>query len=223
VASGSVRFDRTTTLGLHYRLNYLTPYWDPEGGFAVDAWYEGGFAEHPSIVGLNKIGGQVSFVKSPPSFDVEGSGLLQRTLEWFGDTRFALRAYGATATPLRGQFFTLGGSDLFRAFDLAQRQGSTVWVGSVEWRFPLARRISCDVMDHVASLRNINAALFYDIGDACAAGKSIGPVAHGVGVGLRLDVSWFSFVERTTLRIDFAKAVNLDTGVQVWLGVNHPF
>jgi hypothetical protein len=35
LASG-VRYDRTTTVGLHYRLNYLTPYWDPEGGFQLD-------------------------------------------------------------------------------------------------------------------------------------------------------------------------------------------
>ena len=30
-------------------------------------------------------------------------------------------------------------------------------------------------------------------------------------------------LEVLDLRIDFAKAVNLDTGVQVWLAVNHPF
>ena len=47
--------------------------------------------------------------------------------------------------------------------------------------------------------------------------------AHGVGAGLRLDVSWISFVERTTLRLDVAKSVNADTGVQVWFGVNQPF
>jgi hypothetical protein len=48
-------------------------------------------------------------------------------------------------------------------------------------------------------------------------------VAHGVGAGLRLDLAWFSFVERTILRLDVAKAVNADTPVQVWFGVQHPF
>ena len=52
---------------------------------------------------------------------------------------------------------------------------------------------------------------------------SVGPVAHGVGVGLGLDVAWFSFVERTLLRFDIAKAVNLDTGIQMWFGVQQAF
>jgi hypothetical protein len=219
-APGSVRYDRTSTLGLHYRLNYLTPYWDPEGGFSIDAWAEAGVAEEPSSVGLTKIGGQFAAVKSPPNL---GFGPLQGLGDWFADTRFAVRLYGATASPSKGEFFTMGGSELFRGFDLAQRQGSSVWVGSVEWRVPLARRTHIDCLDHVMSVRNVHAAAFYDIGDTYAAGRSVGPVAHGVGVGLRLDVAWFSFVERTTLRIDFAKAINLDTGPQVWLGVNHPF
>ncbi len=217
---GSVRFDRTTTAGVHYRLNYLTPYWDPEGGFSFDVWAEGGLAGEPSNVGLAKFGGQFSIVKSPPGID--GAGL-PRLNEWWSSTRFAFRLFGATAAPTRGEFFTMGGSDLFRGFDLAQRQGSSVWVGSVEWRFPLARGIRVDCLDHVASLRNVYGVLFYDIGDIYAAGHSVGPVAHGLGVGLRFDVSWFSFVERTTLRVDFAQAINADTGPQIWLGLNHPF
>jgi hypothetical protein len=32
-----------------------------------------------------------------------------------------------------------------------------------------------------------------------------------------------SFVERSTLRLDLATSVNTDTGVQVWVGINHPF
>ena len=43
------------------------------------------------------------------------------------------------------------------------------------------------------------------------------------GAGLRFDVAWFSFVERTTLRFDLAKTVNADTAVQFWLSVGHPF
>jgi hypothetical protein len=54
-------------------------------------------------------------------------------------------------------------------------------------------------------------------------GDSTDGVAHGVGVGLRLDVAVFGFVERTTLRFDVAKALNVDTGPQFWFGVQHPF
>lgn len=220
-----VRYDRTTTAGLHYHLNYLTPYWDPEGGIRLDAWYEGGIAQSPSTVGLNKLSGVFAAVKSPPNLATYVPYLpwLRQSLDWLADTRVAVRIYGGTAVPANGEFFSMGGSELFRGFDLAQRQGSSVWVGSVEWRVPLARRVHYDVLDHVASLRNVYAAMFYDVGDTYTNGRPIGPIAHGVGVGLRLDVAWFSFVERTTLRLDFAKAVNLDTGPQVWVGVTHPF
>ena len=46
-------------------------------------------------------------------------------LEWLADTRLAVRLYGATGLPTRGEFFTMGGSTLFRGFDQSQRQGST--------------------------------------------------------------------------------------------------
>jgi hemolysin activation/secretion protein len=144
-------------------------------------------------------------------------------LGWLGDTRLALRLFGGTSAPSRGEFFTMGGGELFRGFDLAQRQGSTVWVGSVEWRVPLATRLNLDCCDHVVGLRNVWGAAFYDVGDAYVNNRSVGPVAHAVGAGLRLDVAWFSFVERTMLRLDVAKTVNCDSGVQVWFGIQHPF
>ena len=98
-----------------------------------------------------------------------------------------------------------------------------MWVGSVEWRVPLARGLTYDCLDHIMGLRNVYGALFYDVGDAYTSGHAVAPVAHALGLGLRLDVAWFSFVERTTLRFDMAKALNTDTGVQFWIGVGHPF
>jgi hypothetical protein len=226
---GGVRFDELSTLGLHYRVDYLTPYWDPEGGFRFDITYEGGIANLPEQVGLNKISSQLTYVHYLPDFSgwLDHAPQLQEKLEpgfrWLADTRLAVRLYGATSTPARGEFFTMGGSQLFRAFDLAQRQGSTVWVATVEWRIPLATHLKHDVADHLVGLRNLYGALFYDVGDAYVRGHSLGPVAHGVGVGLRADVAWFSFLERTVFRLDIARAVNVDTGLQVWVGVQHPF
>ena len=48
-------------------------------------------------------------------------------------------------------------------------------------------------------------------------------MAQAVGVGLRLDMSWFSFIERSTLRFDAAKTINDNTGTQFWFGVQQPF
>jgi hypothetical protein len=227
---GAVRFDRTTTVGLHYRLNYLTPYWDPEGGFQFDAYYEGGDADLPQHVGLEKLSGQFTIVKAVPDLShglwnlpAPVTGVARPVLEWLGDTRVALRLYGGTSMPSRGEFFTMGGAQLFRGFDLAQRQGSTVWVGSLEWRVPLAKGLNLDVCDHIMGVRNIYGAAFYDVGDAYANNRSVGSVAHALGAGLRVDVAWFGFVERTILRLDVAKAVNTDNAVQFWFGVMHPF
>ena len=51
--------------------------------------------------GLQKVAGQFSTVISPPTAGVPG-------LDWLADTRVALRAYGATSSPSRGEFFSMG-------------------------------------------------------------------------------------------------------------------
>jgi len=54
-------------------------------------------------------------------------------------------------------------------------------------------------------------------------GDRVANVAHTVGVGLRVDLAFFGFIERATVRLDVAKSVNNATPVQFWLGVQHPF
>jgi hypothetical protein len=226
--AGAVRFDSTANAGIHYSLNYLTPYWDPQGGFQLDAAYAGGVVDAAGHEGLHLLEGQLAFVKCTPDLDgwlPEQPGLswLGPALRWLSDTRWAFRAFGAAGLPNKGEYFALGGSDRFRGFDLEERQGSVVWVGSVEWRVPVLQQIEWDFCDHVGGIRNIYAAAFYDVGDAYVHGHSYGPVAHALGLGLRLDTAWLGVVERATVRLDVAKAVNADTGVQVWFGVGHPF
>jgi hypothetical protein len=220
-----VRFDRTTTAGFHYRKDYLTPYWNPAGGFRFDLWYEGGVATEPETVGMQKVSSQFSMVHSLPDFSESVADVpwLYSPLHWLGQSWLAVRAYGGTSVPGRGEFFSMGGSMYFRGFDLAERQGSTVWVGSAEWRLPVARDLHLDACDHVFSLHNVDVALFYDVGNVYTNDHSVGATAHAVGTSFRFDVSWFGFVERTLLRFDIAKALNVSTGVQFWFGVGVPF
>ena len=145
---------------------------------------------------------------------------------WLGPlsaTRLAARVYGAAALPARGEFFPLGGDERLRGYSLADRQGSLVWLSSLEWRVPLVRCLTWDCCDHALGLRNIYGAAFYDIGDCYLNNHSLGPVAHAVGGGLRFDAAWFSFVERTILRFDVAKTLNASSPLQFWFGVQHPF
>jgi hypothetical protein len=223
---GGVRFRQMGTGGLHYHINYLTPYWDPEGGFQFDAtWQAGAVSLQHDTDFLNEGTAQLSFVKYVPDLSgwCERVPAAERFFHWLADTRLAFRVMGAAGLPNEGEYFALGGSQLFRGFDLRERQGSVIWVGSVEWRVPLARDLRWDACDHVFGVRNLYSALFYDVGDAYVNGHSEGPVAHAVGLGLRADTAWFGFLERTTLRFDLAKTVNANSPLQFWFGVQHPF
>ena len=222
---GGERFDLTATAGVHYRLDYRTPYWDPEGGFLVDAAYENGLADLLSAHSVQKFAGELAFVQSAPNLSAVSERIpaLRPVLDWFADSRFAFRGYGAVALPTRGEFFSLGGGNLFRGFDTNERQGSAVWVASAEWRMPLLTGLHYNAFDRVIGLRNVFGAAFCDVGDTYIRNHQVGPVAYAVGGGLRFDVAWFSFVERSLLRIDVAKTVNENSGVQVWFDVQVPF
>ena len=133
-------------------------------------------------------------------------------LRWLGDSRLAFRAYGAAAQPDDARVFTLGGGELFRGYDLSQRQGSMAWVasaGMADSDRAAGQSATCSIMWW--ALRNVYGAPFYDVGDAYLNGKESGPIAHAVGVGLRIDVAWFSLIERTIVRFDVAKTVNDNT------------
>jgi hypothetical protein len=80
-----------------------------------------------------------------------------------------------------------------------------------------------DVCDHIASVRNVYLAPFYDVGNSYVDGRQLGDVAHAFGLGLRVDVTWLGLIERTMLRLDVAKTVNEASPWQVWVGVQHPF
>jgi hypothetical protein len=210
--SGADRFNHMSLLGIHYHIDYLTPYWDPEGGFRFDATYSGGLPVFGEPHPLNRASAQFSCVKGLP----DGLG-------WLSETRVAARLYGAAGLPNNGEFFTMGGGGLFRGFDLAQREGNMVWVASAEWRVPLIRGLTWDCLDHAVGLRNIGAVAFYDVGNAYLKNHALGDVAHGVGAGLYVDVAWFSFVERTTIRFDVAQAINAATPLQFNLYFQQPF
>jgi hypothetical protein len=213
---GAVRFRHQGMGGAHYHINYLTPYWNPEGGFSADVSYAGGLVlpgETQVIDGSHQFLGQATYVQAMP----DGLG-------WFSDTVFAFRAYGAYGLPNNVQYFAMGGSSLFRGYDLAQRQGNAIWVGSVEWRFPVARELNWAMFDRAFNLRGIYAAAFCDVGNVYLRGQTVGNgVAEAVGAGLRLDVAWFTFVERTIFRLDAAKTINSAAPMQIWAGIEHPF
>jgi hypothetical protein len=218
---GTDLFRDQTALGIHYHKNLMTPYWDAEGGYSFDVTYKYGLPIFGTERDFQQVYGQFAFVKGMSALsDWWGHGAVR---DWLADTRWAFRIGGAAALPNNGLFYSLGGGDNFRGFELDQRQGSAIWVGSVEWRVPLITNFEIDCIDHVAGVRNIYFAPFYDVGAAYVNGHQICNVAHAVGGGLRVDVTWLGMIERTTLRFDIAKTVNGAYPLQFWFGIQHPF
>ncbi|MBX9580237.1 MAG: hypothetical protein K2X87_08000 [Gemmataceae bacterium] len=207
---GAVRPDSVWEGGWHFRLNLYTPYWDPEEGVWADFTAAAGETRVPNSTATGRLRAELAGVKQLP--------------DWLGEARLAGRVVAEGALPDRGQFYALGGGTLFRGYDLAQRQGSALWVANAELRYPLARHVTWDVLDHCVGARNVWLAGFYDMGDVYANGRSVGGrVAHALGAGVRVDVAVFSFIERATLRLDVAKTVNDNTPFQLWFGLQHAF
>jgi hypothetical protein len=220
---GAVRYEDLTTAGIHYHKNLLTPYWDPVAGYQLDVTYAGGSVDIDGTRAAHQGTASLTVVKGLPDLTNHVGEKWAPLFGWLADTRLAVRGYVAGGLPDEVEYFTLGSGTLFRGFDQQERQGSLVWLGNFEWRVPILQHLDCDCCDHVVGARNVSGALFYDVGDAYARGHEVGPVAHALGAGLRVDMAVFGFVERATLRFDVAKTINAATPLQFWLGVQHPF
>jgi hypothetical protein len=206
------RFDRITATGVHYSLNLEAPYWDAEQGFRIDATYASGIPVLGQNVVTQQASAQIAAVTPAP----EGLG-------WLSENRLAYRLYGATGLPTKGELFAMGGPQLFRGLDLTRRQGSSVWVASIEWRGPIASDLHWDMCDHMIGIHDISFAVFEDAGNAYLDGHPHGATLFAPGAGLRVNLNWFSFVERSTLRLDAAKCINSRAPGQLWLAFEQPF
>jgi hypothetical protein len=210
---GSVRWDRALDWGWHFRANLYSPYWDPECGAWFDTTLGMGEVRMPGWTTVGQFRTEVAAVHKLPDW-----------LGPLGNARLAARVVGMGSLPDQGQFFALGGGTLFRGYDLAQRQGSSLWVGNLELRLPIVRNVEWDALDHCIGARNAWLATFVDAGDVYANGRSVGGrVAYAAGAGLRVDLAIFSFIERATMRFDVAKTINDSTPVQFWFGLQHAF
>jgi hypothetical protein len=212
VPPGVESYNDQAGVGLRWYRNYQTPYWDPEGGYKIDVNLEHGLPIVGDYSWYERAQGEFVFIKSMPD-----------GLSYFSDTKWAFRAYGGIGFPDNGYHFQLGGANLLRGLPRDAREGDTVWVGSVEWRLPIWKEADADFCYRIGKLENLYGVVFYDVGEIYLNHHTVGGVAHSVGAGLRFDIGWLSFIERTTLRIDVAKCIDAPQGVQVWFGLQHAF
>jgi hypothetical protein len=199
--------------GGRYRLSTLFPYWDPVQGFETEVTAEYGDRAFGSAIDYVRTTAEYGIVRPLPSLSGEPS-----------KSRIAFRVYGGFGAPNGAPLFRLGGGRRLRALDLSEQLGSSVWLTTLEWRYPLWRDLNIDALDHVVSFRNLLGAIFYDVGQSEIRGRW-GPVVHGVGVGLRIDTALFAFLERATIRIDLAQPIGLGPklGPVLWFGLNQVF
>lgn len=212
VPPGVESYNNQAGVGIRWYRNFLTPYWDPEGGYRFDFNLEHGLPIYGTYTWYERIQGEFAFVKGMP----DGMGYLS-------ETRWAMRAWAGKGWPDNGYHFQLGGPNLVRGLARHDREGDTAWVGSIEWRLPLWRKAEVDFLYRIGELQNLYAVAFYDVGEMYLNGQTNGGVIHSVGAGLRLDLAWLGFIERTTIRLDVAKAVNQEQPVQFWFGLQHAF
>jgi hypothetical protein len=233
---GIQRYDDLAAVGVHYHRDYLTPYWDPDAGYRLDLNLEKGFKALGGDHAYHRLEGEFVVVKGLPACG------------WLSRTRLAARARGGIGWPDIGQHFQLGGQSRFRALKRAAREGNAYWIGTLEWRVPLGvgdgqsvlgelergadgnaglagktTAASVAICDNAARLEGLHAVIFYEVGEIYRDQHSVGGVAHSLGVGLRFDIAWFSFIERTTFRLDFAKTLNTRDAGQIWVGLGHAF
>ncbi|MCS7166296.1 MAG: M1 family aminopeptidase [Gemmatales bacterium] len=209
---GIERYDNLAAWGILYYRDYRTPYWDPDTGYRFYGYYENGQPILGAEETYHRVFGEGSYVWSFPA----GYGYLS-------ETRIALRLAGGAGWPDNGQHFQLGGSLRVRGLGRSDREGSAFWLASAEWRFPIYKDWQFSIADNIARLSHVYGAVFYDVGAIYLNGRIVDNVAHSVGVGLRLDVAWLSFIERTTLRFDVARLVGEDEPIWFWLGFQHAF
>ncbi len=198
-------------LGGRFRLSTLFPVWNPVGGKLIEATVEYGNRAYGSTYDYTRMTLEYGFVRKLP----DGMG-------WLSKTRLAARGYGGLGFPDTVPYFRLGGGRRLRALDLSQNIGSSVWLGTLEWRFPLIEGLDLDALDHVVRGHNLLGGLFYDVGQSFFRGK-FSPVVNGVGVSLGLDVALFSFLERANLRVDLAQPIIPGRGPVLWFGINQVF
>jgi hypothetical protein len=208
---GIERYDDLAAFGVHYHRDFLTPYWDPVGGYRLDVNYEYGSPVFGGDETYQRIEGEFSVVKGLP----DGLG-------WFSKTRLAGRVYAGMGWPDNGEHFQLGGSRRNRGLERQDRQGSAMWLCSAEWRFPIWQDIDCDVCDHILRWKHLSGVCFYDIGEMYLNRDSLG-VDHTVGFGLRMDIAVFSFIERFSLRFDAARSLGDDGQTMFWFGLQQAF
>ncbi|MFH1622650.1 MAG: M1 family aminopeptidase [Candidatus Omnitrophota bacterium] len=201
------RQNRESIIGWAYYLVNAGPLPDPKIGYLINFNQE--HAGH-------FLGGQEYFIRNSLEFD--------KYFQIFSDHKVALRLKGGGGYPKDKYLFYLGSDKEMRGYKYKDIKGSSILMGSFEYRFPLVDDINWPMFGHVFNLNRIQGVTFFDIGKAWYNHFSEENFKKDVGLGIRLYFNVLVPIEQFILRVDFARPLDGDDkNSRIWIGINHSF
>lgn len=209
---GVIVYRDIQAFGTRFHLDTRMPYWAPDRGFTIDGLVEGG---------TNNFGGYSTFIRGMGQ--VAGVHKLPDGLGYLSETRLAARVRGGIGNPDNGKHFHFGGPTGFRGQRSEDTEGSAFWLASCDYRVPFWEEANHhrSVCDNVVRLKSLYGSVLYDVGDMYLKGDSEG-LDHAIGGGLYFDFMLLSFLDRITLRTEYAKSMRYGTQM-VWFGMYYAY
>lgn len=97
-------------------------------------------------------------------------------------------------------------------------------LGSLEYRFPLARGMRRNLLWNAATLDTIQGVGFVDFGRAWYGSYSRADFKKDIGFGLRFHCDLFAFLEKAVVRLDLARPLNdEEDDPRLWVGLSQSF
>lgn len=191
---------------LHFERDGTSP--DPQEGYKIDIFAEnaGHFLEATQAFSRGAVDASVYV---PVTNKTTAAGRLK---------------YGG-GFPDDKNLFTAGGMDGLRGYDRKTIRGSSMLLGSLEYRFPVLDHLKLSAFDHILGLERIGGVVFADAGESWYSALDSAPLRKDAGFGLRFTVNIGSVFQKVLVRMDVAQAINdsAEDHPRFWMGINHAF
>jgi len=201
------RQNKETIFGVTFFLSDAGPFPDPSLGYKFSATQE---------VGGHILGGGDDFVRTQAEFD--------KYIEIAPAHKLAFRIKGGAGHPKDKYLFFLGSDRELRGYDYKDIKGSSILLGSAEYRFPLVRDMDARFLWQTFNLNAVQGVLFFDAGSAWFDSIFEPGFKKDAGLGLRFYFDVAGGTEKIALRIDAAWPLDANSkDPHVWVGINQAF
>lgn len=138
--------------------------------------------------------------------------------------KLAVRLKAGAGHPKDKYLFYLGSDRELRGYDFKTVRGSSMLLGSWEYRLPIARDLDSRWFWNVLSLDQIQGVFFFDAGSAWFSRFNEPGFKRDAGAGLRFYFNVAGAAERFALRVDVARPLDgEENDTHIWVGLNHAF